>query len=296
MSSAYSAATFRESLSSVTEQKKTPRVKQIPAKRGQLMSGGRSIMLRRNLIRSAVVCALAIASFAMTAPGQAQEPTHYTFVSNWDVPRGQWTEFEKSEAQTTSVLEGLVTDGTLTAWGSSAALVHSEGGYTHTNWFVSTTQAGIVKTLEALGTASRGSAYAGVTKHEDFMLHTITHGGKTARANSGVVRVAMWRAKPGQGEGVENYFKKYIQPDLDAGVADGSVLMYNFDSQAIHTDAPGNYNLAVVYANAEGLDKGAAMLAAHAKENPAAGDGFSAMVENKDHRDSLGRVLAYQHK
>lgn len=32
-------------------------------------------------------------------------------------------------------------------------------------------------------------------------------------------------------------------------MADGSILMYNFDSQAIHTPAPGAYNLAVVYVN-----------------------------------------------
>jgi len=253
-------------------------------------------MHRRDFIGAAVVCALAMLSLMVTAPAQAQEPTHYTFVSYWDVPRAQWNDFEKAEAQTSSILEGLVADGTLTAWGSSAALVHTSGGYTHANWFVSETQGGIVKTLTALGTASRGSAYAGVTKHEDLLLHSIAHGGKTARATSGVIRVAMWQAKPGEGEGIENYFKKYIQPDLDAGVADGSVLMYNFDNEAIHTDAPGAYNLAVVYANADGLDKGAAQLAAHAKDNPAAGQGFGSMVETKDHRDSLGRVLAYQHK
>jgi len=55
---------------------------------------------------------------------------------------------------------------------------------------------------------------------------------------------------------------------LDVGVADGSILMYNFDSRAIHTEAPGGYNLAVVYASGDGLDMASALLAAHAKENP----------------------------
>jgi hypothetical protein len=79
-------------------------------------------------------------------------------------------------------------------------------------------------------------------------------------------------------------------------VADGSVLMYNFDSATIHSNAPGGFNLAVVYANDDGLDKNIAMLAAHAKENPAAGDAFGSMMELGAHRDSLGRVLAFQHK
>ena len=94
----------------------------------------------------------------------------------------------------------------------------------------------------------------------------------------------------------EQIFKKYIQPDLDGGVADGSVLMYNFDTQQVHTDAPGAYNLAVVYANGDGLDKGAALLTARSKENPAAAEAFGAMIDNEAHRDTLSKVLAFQHK
>lgn len=253
-------------------------------------------MFKRVVFGLAVVWALALASLVVAAPAQAQEQTHYTFVSYWAVPRAQWADFEKSQEQTTSLLERLVADGTLVAWGSSAALVHTEDGYTHANWFVSTTQSGLTKTLEALRTASRAQALASTTKHEDFMLHSIAHGGKTGRATSGIIRVSFWRAKPGRGDDVEEFFKKYIKPDLDAGVADGSILMYNFDSQQIHTDAPGGYNLAVVYANGDGLDKASATLAAHAKENPAAGEGFGSMLVTEAHRDSLGRVLAYQHK
>ncbi|MGA2428336.1 MAG: hypothetical protein ABSH13_07530 [Candidatus Acidiferrum sp.] len=253
-------------------------------------------MLRRGFSRVAVVCALALSSFMVAAPAQAQEQTHYTFVSYWAVPRAQWTDFEKAQEQTAALLEHLVADGTLVAWGSSAALVHTEDGYTHASWFVSTTQSGLTKTLEALRTASRSQALAGTTKHEDLMLHSIAHGGKTARATSGIIRVSYWRAKPGRGDDLESFFKKYIQPDLDAGVADGSILMYNFDSEVIHTDAPGGYNLAVVYANGDGLDKASALLAAHAKESPAVGEGFASMLVIEAHRDSLGRVLAYQHK
>jgi hypothetical protein len=253
-------------------------------------------MFKRVVIGPAVVCALALVSLVVAAPARAQEQTHYTFVSWWAVPRAQWADFEKSAEQTNSILERLIGDGTLVAWGQSAVLVHTEDGYTHASWFVSTTQAGITKTLEALRTPSRAAALANTTKHSDLMLHSIAHGGKTGKATNGIIRVSFWRAKPGRGDDVEAFFKKYIQPDLDAGVSDGSILMYNFDSEQIHTDAPGGYNLAVVYASGEGLDKSTALLAAHAKESPAVGEGFGSMLELEAHRDSLGRVLAYQHK
>jgi hypothetical protein len=247
-------------------------------------------------IRGGVLCALAILALAAATPARAQEPTHYTYVSFWAVPRAQWTAFEKSGAASNSILEGLVADGTLVCWGDASALVHTEEGYTHSNWFVSETQAGIVKTLEALNDVARSQSRANTTKHRDLMLHTIAHGGKTARTTSGYIRVAFWEAKPGRGDQVEQIFKKYIQPDLDAGVADGSVLMYNFDTQQVHTDAPGGYNLAVVYAHGDGLDKGAAGLAARSKENPAVAEAFGALIDNEAHRDSLSRILAFQHK
>jgi len=253
-------------------------------------------MNKRSFSLAVLVCALLLGALMVGTPVHAQDQTHYTYVSFWAVPRAQWDDFEKSEEQTRPVFERLVADGTLVAWGQAANLVHTEDGYTHSDWFVSTSQGGLLKTLEALQSSSRTPALAASTRHMDLMLHSIGHGGKTVRATSGVIRVSFWRAKPGRDDDVESFFKKYIQPSLDAGVADGSILMYNFDSQAIHTDAPGAYNLAVVYANGDGLDKSTAMLAARAKENPAVGDAFGAMLETQAHRDSLSRVLAFQHK
>jgi hypothetical protein len=253
-------------------------------------------MSKKRLMILGVVCALALSWLGAPSPARAQEATHYTFVSFWAVPRAQWGDFEKSEADTTAILEKMVADGTLVDWGAASSVVHTEDGYTHSIWFTSASQAGIMKTLDALQSPSRSAQLSAATKHRDYFQHTIAHGGKTARTNSGYVRVAAWQAKPGRGDDVEEFFKKYIQPDLDAGVADGSVLMYNFDTETIHTDAPGGYFLAVAYANGDGLDKAAAALAKHAKEDPAAGEGFGSMLETKEHRDELMRITGFQHK
>ena len=252
-------------------------------------------MSRRSFATLAVVCALLFTILAVHAPGQAQEQTHYTYVSLWAVSRAQWGDFEKGQEQTRAMLEKLVAEGTLVSWGMGADLVHNEEGYTNADWFIATSQANIVKALQTLRSAPPGSLTSAI-KHHDLMLHTIAHGGKTGKANSGVLRVAFWQAKPGRGDDVEAFFKKYIQPDLDADVADGTALSYNFDTETIHTAAPGGYNLAVIYANASGLDKATARLAARSKENPAVGDGFVSMLEMGEHRDALYEVQSYQHK
>src|SRR5947207_10472462 len=129
----------------------------VPASRGHFTIGGHS-MMKKNFTVLGIVGALAVAALIGAAPARAQEQTHYTYVSFWAVPRAQWNDFEKAQAQTYSVLERLVTDGTLVEWGSGAALVHAEDGYTHSDWFVSTSQAGITKTLESLQNSSRTQA------------------------------------------------------------------------------------------------------------------------------------------
>jgi hypothetical protein len=250
-------------------------------------------MIQRGFTILGVACALAMAALVSAVPAQVPEQTHYTYVSYWAVPRAQWANFEKSQEQSYSVLERLVADGTVIAWGSGAALVHTEDGYTHAEWFVSNNQAGITKTLESLRAVSATQALSDSTKHMDRMLHTIVHGGKTARTTSGYLRLAFYEAKPGRGDDVEHFFKKYVQPDEEAGVTDGSVLMYNFDTEQIHTDAPGGYILAVLYAKDDDLDKGNAIWAAHTKENR---DEFGAMLETQAHRDGLFRIIAFQHK
>ena len=68
-------------------------------------------MFRRSFVCVAVVCALAVVSGVVAVRAQTQEPTHYTFVSYWAVPRAQWADFEKSQEQAVSVLEKQVANG-----------------------------------------------------------------------------------------------------------------------------------------------------------------------------------------
>lgn len=174
--------------------------------------------------------------------------------------------------------------------------MHTEDGYTPEDFFIATSRAGILKALETLRPPATGGTYNAVTKHRDYFLHTLAHGGKTASATSDYVRVGSWMAKPGEGDAFVDHVKKYILPILDAEVADGTVLMYNFDSQDIHTDPQGSYTLAVVYPSGEAMDRAYARLAATTKDNPAVGEVISNITVSDAHRDSLGKISAYQHK
>jgi hypothetical protein len=253
-------------------------------------------MLKRTWVVFAFVFALALSVALQATPAWAQDQTYYTYVSEWSIPRAQWGAFEKERDQQNSAMQRLVADGTIIAWGSDANYVHTEDGYTHEDFFVATSRAGILKALETLRPPATGGAYTSATRHRDYFMHTLVHGGKTSSGNSGYLRVAEWQVKPGQGDAFVDHFKKYIQPTLDSEIADGTILMYNFDNEDIHGDAPGAFFLAIVYPNAEAMDKAYARMQSDSKTNPAVGQVISNLTVAEAHRDALSKLSAFQHK
>jgi hypothetical protein len=89
---------------------------------------------------------------------------------------------------------------------------------------------------------------------------------------------------------------KNIKPFLDSAVANGTLTMYNIDQEDIHTSAPGGYNLAMLFPDGAAMDKFFDNLMASGKTDPTTGQVLESLTVAKEHRDSFGRVTAYQHK
>ncbi len=253
-------------------------------------------MFKRICIVLSFVCALALGIALQATSVWAQDQTYFTYVSEWNVPRGQWAAFEKEREQANATFQRLVADGTLIAWGNDAATVHTEDGYTHEDFLVATSRAAILKAIDGLRPSATTGSYTSVTKHRDYFMHTLVHGGKTSTGATGYLRVGMYQAKPGDGDAYVDHMKKYVLPLVDAAVADGTVLMYNFDSEDVHTAAPGAYFLAILYSSGDAMDKFFARLAINGKDNPAVGEVISNLTIGEAHRDTLAKVTAYQHK
>ena len=256
-------------------------------------------MQKRILAGVALVCLGLFGAFLAVPAAQAQqqqmEPSLYTYVAFWGVPRAQWGDIEKAYANSRPVLEKLVADGTLVSWGSSSAVVHDPSGMTHNNWFQASSMAGILKALDALQPTAQDPVF-GNSKHFDFFLRTISHGGKAASLNSGYLVVFMWPVKPGENDAFEEIFRKYYKPLLDDGIARGSVTMYNFDVQEIHTDNPVWHYVAVVVPDAAAVDKLYASISGLIEGNAALGPAFGTLVDFAAHRDMLAHIISYQHK
>ena len=74
---------------------------------------------------------------------------------------------------------------------------------------------------------------------------------------------------------------------LEKLLADGSIVEYEIDTEAIHTEAPGTFWIDVITPNADGLDKLNAALMNASKANPMSSAAFESMVDSSSHRDNL---------
>jgi DNA-binding protein YbaB len=74
-------------------------------------------------------------------------------------------------------------------------------------------------------------------------------------------------------------------------LADGTLVEYEIDTEAVHTQAPGMFAIVFVTANADGLDKVHAAVQDTMKSNALGGPAFDSMVDYSAHRDQLAHSM-----
>src|ERR1700761_3490433 len=82
-----------------------------------------------------------IAGLVLPASAQMQEvkekPRMYTYVALWELPRAQWGEWAKNEADDQKILQDAMAAGTIVGYGDDTNLVHQPNQPTHDDWFQS---------------------------------------------------------------------------------------------------------------------------------------------------------------
>jgi len=221
-----------------------------------------------------------------------EKPPMYSYIANWQIPRAHWGEMEKANAADKVVLEKAMADGTLVGYGNDAYAVHKMDGMTHDNWWSSMSMAGVLKVLEALG-ASGSSAtpvLESSTKHEDLIMESRYYNWKPGSYKGAFVHVGSYMLKKDAPDNaLEMLSKQIVAPLLEKLIADGTLLEYEIDTAAIHSDAPGHFWIVYVTANPEGMDKVVASIMETVKQQPLQGVSFGAVTESKEHRDDLLR-------
>jgi hypothetical protein len=252
-------------------------------------------MFTRSLLGLLALVVVAVPARAQ----QAEAPSVYTFVAEWDIARPQWGTFAADfDKVSVPVLEKLSAAGTLVGWGGFESIVHTEDGYSHGVWWQATSYANLEKARLELLKASAGMAsLQTATRHRDRLLRTIAANAKSG-TGSGYLTVSNIVVKPGKGREWKELWDKYSKPVVDELVAKGTIVVSAIHVEDIHTNTPYARAVATLLPSAEADDQtGAAYDAATAKLSPQERTErqlrLDAVQEPSEHRDLYARVLRY---
>ncbi len=233
----------------------------------------------------------------LALPAMAQEAPVYTFLAHWNVPRAQWAEFIAfGEQNAFPVLERMLADGTIVAWGSTVAVVHEQGGTTHEVYWAASSIAGIERAREELAKLPSSPVLSGA-KHHDHLLQSLIHRGSTTDTTTGYLYVNIAKVRPGRGQAWRAVWEKYFKPTYDELLDNGTILAYEVSIQYVHTEDPRYRYVWSIAPSADAVDKvNEAYAAVFEKEAPAIFAALSAVAIRSEHRDVFRRVLNYAHK
>jgi len=226
---------------------------------------------------------------AQSSPAQPKPPM-FTYVANWQIPRSHWAEVPKADAANKPVMDKALADGTIVGYGDDELVVHTVDGETHDDWWTAMSIAGLLKVRAALFAAGTPNSPAmdAATKHWDEIVISRYYNKKTESYKNAYTWVATYQLKPdAPSDAVESLSQNIIAPFLEKMFADGTLLEYEIDELAVHSDAPGTFTVVWVSGTPEGVDKVNMALVETLKAQPLIEPAFGSMTKSSAHRDEL---------
>jgi hypothetical protein len=163
------------------------------------------------------------------------------------------------------VLDRLMTEGAVLAWGLDTTVIHRDDGANFLFWFVTADYAGmdtvfaeLEKMEESISEEDQAKFMEtiNIAKHHDHILRAV-HLNVSPTPPEGRVytNYASVKVKPGQGDDYLALYKKYTASVLDPLVADGTIYGYGLDREDFHTEEPQWRFIWIVVPNLAAFDK-----------------------------------------
>lgn len=241
------------------------------------------------------MCAIAM-GFLWAVPASAQteavkaKAPMYSYVSSWNIPRAHWGEMKNETAGEKEIMDKAMADGTLLGWGYDQNLVHTADGWTHDDWFSSSSMGGLMKVLKQLyasGT-STSPVLESATSHYDLVLQSRYYGWHPGSYEDGIVSVSTYKLKEhAPDNALDAISGEVVAPLLEKLLGDGTILEYEIDTMAVHTAAPGSFWIVTVVNDPADVDKVDDAIRAAIKAHPGEGVEFDALTDPSGHRDEM---------
>jgi len=174
-------------------------------------------------------------------------------------------------------------------------LVHQVDGPTHDDWWCPSSMAGVLNVLDQFykNGSSASPVLQGATKHWDEVLMSRYYNWKPGTMKAGYTQGSSYKLKAdASDDAIDTMAKNAFVPLMEKMLANGTIIEYEIDTEAIHAQAPGSFYLFYLCPNADGIDKVNAALRETLKANPMVAPAFDSVVDFSAHRDYLDRTNA----
>jgi hypothetical protein len=219
-----------------------------------------------------------------------EKPAMYSYVANWQMPRAKWAEFEKPSPASEKLLSQALSSGALVGYGADKVEVHSEEGPTHDSFWSAMSLAGVLDMLDSLSKGPPDPLLQTATKHRDGIYVSHFYNWKSGTYKDAYTHTSYYKLKESAPDDeVETMSKNFVVPLMEKLLADGSIIEYEVDEEAIHTESPSGFWIDYITPNSAGLDTVNAALGEALKSNSFAGPAFGAVTDSEVHRDYLSR-------
>ena len=155
--------------------------------------------------------------------------------------------------------------------------------------------AGVINVLEQFyqSRSTNSPVLSSATKHWDEIYVSRFYNWHPGAIKDGYSHVSFYQLKPdASDDALDTFSKSLVVPLMEKQLAAGTIAEYEIDTQAIHTDAPGEFLIVYVATSPEGLDKVSGAVEEAIRSNPMGGAAFRAMTDGSAHRDELVRTNA----
>jgi hypothetical protein len=260
--------------------------------------------MRRTLVALAVVLLLVL---PLAAQEEAQKMEPISFLVEFQVKPDKTADVVNMvKKYDKPVLDGLMAEGAVLAWGLDTTVIYREDGNNFLWWFVTPDYAGMDKVFAAMDKVEASITpedmatmleAVNLSKRHDHIMRSIhVNVSDTPPAAPPYTNYASVKVMPGHGSDYLKVFQKYDAPVLDALVADGTIYGYGVDREDFHTEAPQWRFVWIVVPNMAAWDKvDAAFAADREKMSPAERSimehSFRDITEAGNHRDYFFRTV-----
>ena len=246
------------------------------------------------LVALAMSAVWAVPACAQTSEVK-EKPPMYSYVSFWSIPRAQWPDMAKANAADQPILDKALASGTIVGDGNEINLVHGPDGPTHDDWGSAMSMAGLLNVLDQFykSASTTTPVLESATKHWDAIYVSRYYNWHSGSWKDVYLHGGSYKLKADAPEdALDTLSKSVLVPFMEKLLADGTIHEYEIDTETIHTEAPGNFWLFYLAANAQALDKVNAALRDTVRSNPLIAPTFGSMVDFTEHRDYLARSSA----